>query len=150
MLDRIENLARSGAKDAARRLLEELQSMLENLQMARPGQQQDGDDDAFDPARFVDGLAALDAPFAERLARARRDGRTLRYVARIGPRSLKVGIEAGPAASPMGGPRGTANQGVIHSRRYSYSVKLTNGKVWSGNRPRRASHRHRNRKLKVR
>ena len=37
MLDRIENLARSGAKDAARRLLEELQSILENLQMARPG-----------------------------------------------------------------------------------------------------------------
>src|SRR5262249_44806485 len=45
LLDRIENLARSGAKDAARRLLEELQSMLENLQMAQPGGQQDGDDD---------------------------------------------------------------------------------------------------------
>ncbi len=45
MLDRLENLARSGAKDAARQLLEELQQMLENLQMARPGQQdQDGDD----------------------------------------------------------------------------------------------------------
>jgi len=44
MLDRIENLARSGAKDAARRLLEELQSILENLQMARPGGQMDGDD----------------------------------------------------------------------------------------------------------
>src|SRR5262249_29826409 len=43
MLDRIENLARSGAKDAARRLLEELQSILENLQTARPGQM-DGDD----------------------------------------------------------------------------------------------------------
>ena len=37
MLDRLENLARSGNKDAARRLLEQLQSMLENLQMARPG-----------------------------------------------------------------------------------------------------------------
>src|SRR5262249_56533429 len=36
MLDRIENLARSRAKDAARRLLEELQSILETLQMARP------------------------------------------------------------------------------------------------------------------
>lgn len=43
MIDRLENLARSGAKDAARRLLEELQSMLENLQMARPGPM-DGDD----------------------------------------------------------------------------------------------------------
>jgi uncharacterized protein (TIGR02302 family) len=45
MLDRIEQLARSGAKDAARRLLEELQSMLENLQMAQPGQDFDDGDD---------------------------------------------------------------------------------------------------------
>src|SRR5262249_21250475 len=45
MLDRIENLARSGNKDAARRLLEELQSMLENLQMAQPGGSPDDDDD---------------------------------------------------------------------------------------------------------
>src|SRR6185295_1102593 len=44
MLDRLENLARSGNKDAARQLLEQLQQMLENLQMARPGQQMDGDD----------------------------------------------------------------------------------------------------------
>ena len=46
MLDRLENLARSGNKDAARQLLEQLQSMLENLQRARPGAQaDDGDDD---------------------------------------------------------------------------------------------------------
>ncbi len=46
MLDRLENLARSGNKEAARQLLEQLQSMLENLQMARPGAQYDeGDDD---------------------------------------------------------------------------------------------------------
>ncbi|MGE3147257.1 MAG: TIGR02302 family protein, partial [Pseudorhodoplanes sp.] len=45
MLDRLEQLARSGNKDAARQLLEQLQQMLENLQMARPGADQDGDDD---------------------------------------------------------------------------------------------------------
>jgi len=44
LLDRIENLARSGAKDAARQLLQELQSMLENLQTAQPGAQP-GDED---------------------------------------------------------------------------------------------------------
>jgi uncharacterized protein (TIGR02302 family) len=44
MLDRIENLARSGAKDAARQLLQELQSMLDNLQTAQPNAQP-GDDD---------------------------------------------------------------------------------------------------------
>jgi uncharacterized protein (TIGR02302 family) len=45
MLDRLESLARSGNKEAARRLLEEMQSMLENLQMAQPGQGEEGDDD---------------------------------------------------------------------------------------------------------
>jgi uncharacterized protein (TIGR02302 family) len=52
MIDRLENLARSGAKDAARRLLDELQQMLENLQMTRPGGQMDGDED--------DMMSALD------------------------------------------------------------------------------------------
>jgi len=45
MIDRLEQLARSGAKDAAKRLLDELQQMLENLQMAQPGQQGDDMDD---------------------------------------------------------------------------------------------------------
>ena len=46
MLDRLESMARSGNKDAARQLLDQLQSMLENLQMARPGAQgEEGDDD---------------------------------------------------------------------------------------------------------
>jgi len=47
MIDRLENLARSGDKDAARRLLEQLQSMLENLQTAQPnsGEMGDSDDD---------------------------------------------------------------------------------------------------------
>ena len=36
MLDRIEDLARSGARDAARQLLSELQNMLENLRAGRP------------------------------------------------------------------------------------------------------------------
>jgi uncharacterized protein (TIGR02302 family) len=34
MIDRMEQLARSGAKDAAKQLLDQLQQMLENLQMA--------------------------------------------------------------------------------------------------------------------
>jgi uncharacterized protein (TIGR02302 family) len=45
MLDRLENLARSGAKDAARQLLQELQQMMENVQMATPGQNGDDMDD---------------------------------------------------------------------------------------------------------
>jgi uncharacterized protein (TIGR02302 family) len=45
MLDRLENLARNGAKDAARQMLQELQQMMENLQMATPDENGDGDDD---------------------------------------------------------------------------------------------------------
>ena len=43
MLDRMERLAKSGDKDAARALLDQMQQMLENLQMAQPGQGGDGD-----------------------------------------------------------------------------------------------------------
>ncbi|MEX2742351.1 TIGR02302 family protein [Rhizobium mongolense] len=45
MMDQIENLARSGNRDAAQQLLSELQRMMNNLQAGRPqqGQQQQGD-----------------------------------------------------------------------------------------------------------
>jgi uncharacterized protein (TIGR02302 family) len=42
MLDRLENMARNGAKDAARELLQQLEQMMENLQMATPDM--NGDD----------------------------------------------------------------------------------------------------------
>ena len=42
MIDRMERLSKSGDKDAAKQLLDQLQQMLENLQMAQPGQ--GGDD----------------------------------------------------------------------------------------------------------
>ncbi len=46
MLDRMERLARSGARDAAKQMLDQLRQMLDNLQMARPGGEQgDSDDD---------------------------------------------------------------------------------------------------------
>jgi uncharacterized protein (TIGR02302 family) len=43
MIERMERLSRSGDKDAAKQLLEQLQQMLENLQMAQPGQSGDND-----------------------------------------------------------------------------------------------------------
>ena len=45
MLDRMEQLARSGARDAAKQMLDQLRQMLENLQIARPGGQMDEGDD---------------------------------------------------------------------------------------------------------
>ncbi len=43
MIERMERLSRSGDKDAAKQLLDQLAQMLENLQMARPGEGGDGD-----------------------------------------------------------------------------------------------------------
>src|SRR6202035_1575726 len=43
MIERMERLSRSGDKEAAKQLLEQLQEMLENLQMAQPGQSGDSD-----------------------------------------------------------------------------------------------------------
>ena len=43
MMDRIEDLARSGSREAAQQLLSELQDMMNNLQMAQPGQQPQGE-----------------------------------------------------------------------------------------------------------
>jgi uncharacterized protein (TIGR02302 family) len=42
LLDRARDLARTGAKDKARDMLSQLQEMLENLRMAKPGQMQNG------------------------------------------------------------------------------------------------------------
>ena len=44
MLDRLENMARNGDRDAARQMLDQLSQMMQNLQMARP-QDGDGSDD---------------------------------------------------------------------------------------------------------
>src|SRR6185369_1971069 len=51
----------------------------------------DVDDDQ--PARFVDKLSALDATFADRVARAKSEKKVLRYVAKIGKRAIRVGVE---------------------------------------------------------
>jgi uncharacterized protein (TIGR02302 family) len=43
MINRMERLSRNGDKDAAQALLDQMQSMLDNLQMAQPGQSGDSD-----------------------------------------------------------------------------------------------------------
>lgn len=80
-----------------------------------------------EPERFVQKLRALDGPFQERLARARRDGCVLRYVARIEPGTIRVGIEAVPENSPMGRLRGTDNQIVLVTKRYRTNPLVVTG-----------------------
>jgi aspartokinase/homoserine dehydrogenase 1 len=83
------------------------------------------DDD--DPARFVEKLAALDAVFADRVARAKSEKKVLRYVAKIGRRTISVGIEAVGQASPLGRLHGTDNTIVIQSKRYSTNPLVVTG-----------------------
>ena len=83
-------------------------------------------DDA-DAARFVDKLTALDASFAQRVAAAKKSGKVLRYVARIGKKSIRVGVEAVPASSPLGRLRGTDNTVVITTKRYSTNPLVVTG-----------------------
>ena len=82
-------------------------------------------DDA-DPARFVDKLSALDDSFAEKVARAKREGKVLRYVAKIA-KKITVGVEAVDQASPLGRLKGTDNTIVIHSKRYASNPLVVTG-----------------------
>jgi aspartokinase/homoserine dehydrogenase 1 len=85
------------------------------------------DVDSDDAAQFVDNLKALDGAFAEKVARARRDGKVLRYVAKIGRRTIRVGVEAVPIASPLGRLHGTDNTVVIRSKRYTTNPLVVTG-----------------------
>ena len=80
-----------------------------------------------DPARFVEGLKALDESFASRADRARAAKKVLRYVARIGPRGIRVGVEAVDQSSPLGRLRGTDNTIVVQSRRYHTNPLVVTG-----------------------
>ncbi len=57
MLDKLQQLAQSGAKDAARQLLQQLQQMMENLQMATPDM--DNGDDGDDMMSELDELGDM-------------------------------------------------------------------------------------------
>ena len=59
MLDRLENLAKNGARDAAKQLLQQLQQMMENLQMASPDMNGDDGDDGDDMMSALDELGDM-------------------------------------------------------------------------------------------
>ncbi len=80
-----------------------------------------------DPKTFLRNLEALDGDYADTVAKARRASKVLRYVARISKRGITVGMEAVPMMSPMAQLRGTDNQVVIHTRRYSTNPLVVTG-----------------------
>jgi aspartokinase/homoserine dehydrogenase 1 len=68
--------------------------------------------------QFLEYLPALDEQWRERVTRAAAGGRVLRYVVTATPRSVKVGLAAVPASSPIGSLQGTRNLIAFTTRRY--------------------------------
>ncbi|HEX2095005.1 MAG TPA: aspartate kinase [Longimicrobiaceae bacterium] len=80
-----------------------------------------------EPGVLLARLREYDAPLAARVERARREGRVLRYLARVGPDSLQVGLTEVPADSPPGALRGTDNLVLFRSERYSARPLVVTG-----------------------
>jgi len=80
-----------------------------------------------DPKQFIQKLAQLDDEYAERLRKAQRESKVLRYIARISGDGIEVGMEAVPKASPKGRLQGTDNQLVFNTRRYSSNPLVITG-----------------------
>ena len=108
MIDRLEQLARSGAKDAAKKLLEELQQMLENLQMARPGQQ-GGDDMDDDMMSALDELGNMIREQQNLRDKTFRQGQDQRRNSRPARPARPAG-PARPAAAGQQGQQGDPSQ----------------------------------------
>jgi aspartokinase/homoserine dehydrogenase 1 len=92
-----------------------------------PGPLGRGEGEALDPESFIAGLVSLDDDYRERVARARAEGKRLRYVAKITRRAISVGLEAVPESSPIAHLRGTDNQVAIYSRRYKTNPLVVTG-----------------------
>ena len=78
-------------------------------------------------AQVDDLLSVLDAPLAERLQAARRDGAQLRMVGRFDANGASVGLRALPASHALSGGAGTDNRVAIHCDRYPDQPLLIQG-----------------------
>jgi uncharacterized protein (TIGR02302 family) len=107
MIDRARELARNGDRDRARELLSQLQNMLENLRMARPGQiPQQGSSEAQQMMRDMRDLMQRQQQLLDRSFRAQqqqgqqgqqgRPGQQQGQQGRMGQRGQQGGDQADP------------------------------------------------------
>lgn len=81
-----------------------------------------------DTAAFLDRLAELDAPLAERHAQARARGHVLRFLARLNQRGrARVGLVEVPATHPAARLYGTDNQFALTTTRYNTQPLVIQG-----------------------
>ena len=67
---------------------------------------------------FLKRLKDLDVVYKERIMRARKKNKVLRYIARINPLRCSVGLEEGSVLSDIGGLKGSDNLIVCKTKRY--------------------------------
>ena len=79
------------------------------------------------PEDFVAGLKALDSEFQEKIERAQRENKVLRYVARLSENDVSVKIEAIAKDSALGRLRGTDNQVTLITKRYEENPLVVTG-----------------------
>jgi aspartokinase/homoserine dehydrogenase 1 len=76
---------------------------------------------------LIDALRAYDKPMAGRIEKARREGRALRYVARVEAGRIAVGPVEVEADGPLGMLKGTDNMIVFTSERYAARPLVVSG-----------------------
>ena len=109
MLDRASELAHNGAREQARELLSQLQNMLENLRMARPGQmQQRGSSEAQQMMRGMHDLMQRQQQLLDRSFRAQQQAQQ----GRMGQRGQQGGDQQ-DATADMGDAAGQ-QEGLRH------------------------------------
>src|SRR5881396_456776 len=77
--------------------------------------------------RFLASLEQFDAAWAKRVAAARTRGGVLRYRAIVTRRSIRVGLVAVDASSPMASLNGTDNQFIFTTMRYKKNPLVITG-----------------------
>ena len=86
-----------------------------------------GSQEKLDLQDFLNTLPELDSQFQERVVKAGPEGKVLRYMARVTPESISVGLTAVPKSSALGALQGTDNYFAFHTRRYHTSPLVISG-----------------------
>ncbi|WP_333823686.1 TIGR02302 family protein [Pinisolibacter sp.] len=105
MLDRIEDLARTGSREAAEKLLEELRELTENLQSGAPAEGEDGQA-GNEALEKLGEMIHRQQQLMEETHRSRRDGREAESneeMGRIGRGQKDLAEALGKFAEEMGG-----------------------------------------------
>jgi len=124
MLNRLENMARSGSKEAAQALLQELQQMMENLQMASPGE--NGDDSGDDMMSQLDELGDMIRQQQDLRDRTFKQGQDQRAQQAQPPQPAQPGQHGKPGQPQQPGGGASGDMGQLRQSQQALRDRLGN------------------------